>query len=155
MDLEEIRTLWNDGRVTQWVGFPDGLGYDTAKIHDWYVALQGNPNSHHFVVRAEEVGFCGEVFYRMDRAHRRASLDIKFVPDAQGRGLATEALEQLIDLVFETEEDVDAVWTEPWPENKASQKLYGRCGMVSEPRPIDLGDGPSFWVIRRADWQKR
>lgn len=150
-DLEEVLSLWNDGRVTRWVGFPEGLGYGTARMEEWFVALQDDPDRHHFVVHAEGGGFCGELYYRVDQRHKTASLDIKFVPAAQGQGLATEALKQLIDHVFETEEGVDAVCTEPRPENLASQKLYGRCGMAPEPRPAHLGDGPPLWVRRRTD----
>jgi hypothetical protein len=71
--------LWNDGRVMQWVGFPNGLGYDKEKISKWFDKLQSETNRHHFVVCAESVGFCGEVYYEVDKAHRRAGLDIKAV----------------------------------------------------------------------------
>ena len=150
-DLRDLMGLWNDGRVMRWVGFPDGLGYDSEKIHAWYERIQSNPECHHFVVRAGDVGFCGEVYYAVDRTHRRAGLDIKFRPEAQGHGLATDALTALIDLVFGAEPDVDAVWTEPSEENIAAQKLYARCGLAPRPRPPDLGSGESYWERRRGD----
>lgn len=148
-DLDELRSLWNDGRVMRWVEFPEGLGIDETEMESWFVALQGNPDSHHFVIRDEALGFCGEVYYRADRSRRWASLDIKLTPEAQGRGLATEALRDLIDLVFEAEDEVDVVWTEPSAENLSAQRLYERCGLIPEPRPAFLDDGPSVWVRRR------
>ncbi len=148
-DLADLMGLWNDGRVMKWVGFPDGLGYDSEKIHAWYERICSNAERHHFVVHAGEVGFCGEVYFAVDRAHRRAGLDIKFRPEAQGKGLATDALTTLIDLVFDAEPEVDAVWTEPSEENAAARRLYDRCGLAPAPRPSDIGDSPSYWERRR------
>ena len=150
-DLADLMSLWNDGRVMKWVGFPDGLGYDTAKIHEWYGRIQSNSDRHHFVVHAEGIGFCGEAYYAVDRAHSRAGLDIKFRPEAQGQGLATDAQTTLIDLVFEAEPDVEAVWTEPSKENAAARRLYGRCGLAPRLRPSDMGDCPSYWERRRGE----
>ena len=150
-DLADLMSLWNDGRVMKWVGFPDGLGYDTAKIHEWYGRIQSNSDRHHFVVHAEGIGFCGEAYCAVDRAHSRAGLDIKFRPEAQGQGLATDAQTTLIDLVFEAEPDVEAVWTEPSKENAAARRLYGRCGLAPRLRPSDMGDCPSYWERRRGE----
>lgn len=35
-DLANVMALWNDGRVMQWVGFPNGLNYDKVKISKWF-----------------------------------------------------------------------------------------------------------------------
>jgi RimJ/RimL family protein N-acetyltransferase len=150
-DLPNIKKLWNDGRVMKWVGFPGGLGYDDEKLKVWFERLQADSHRHHFVVHAPEIGFCGEVYYEVDKAHRRAALDIKFVPEAQGHGLATDAFKKLIKLVFESEPEVDAVWTDPYEENAASQKLYARCGLKPKPRPADMEAGPSYWELRREE----
>jgi len=112
-DLPDVMALWNDGRVMSWVGFPEGLGYDKGKIADWYEILQSNSARHHFVVHAEHIGFCGEAYYSVDVSHGRAGLDIKFTPSAQGKGLAAATLMSLIKVVFESELEVNEVWTEP------------------------------------------
>jgi len=148
-DLADLGRLWNDGRVMRGVGYPDGLGYDDAALRAWFEQLRRSATGHHFVVRDAEVGFCGELLYKVDPVHRRAELDVKLVPEAQGRGIATAALSQLIECVFEQEPDVDAVWTEPWPENSASRALYTRCGLAETTRPTDLRPGPSYWERRR------
>jgi methylmalonyl-CoA epimerase len=154
-DLPELLALWNDGRVMRWVKFPDGLGYDLDQMHAWLAAVTTDPHCHHFVVRAAEAGFCGEAYYAVDAAHRRAALDIKFTVDAQGKGLATDALETLIAHVFRHEPLVDSVWTEPWDDNTAAQRLYSRCGLQPGPRPADLPAGPSYWALSAADWRAR
>ncbi len=151
-DLPALMRLWNDGRVMRWVGFPEGLGYDQQQAKRWLANLDANPLRHHFVIRSRKLGFAGELYYAADPSHRMASLDIKLIPRAQGQGIATQALQAMIDLVFESEPDVDSVWVEPWPENLAAQKLYTRCGLMPRPRPAHLGEGPSFWQLRRTDW---
>ncbi len=151
-DGEDLIGLWNDGRVMEWVGFPEGLGYTQGMFETWLEAVEGDSNRYHFVVHSDEVGFCGELYYDLGRGGRRASLDIKFQPQAQGRGLAVEALRGLIRLVFETEAEVEAVWTEPRPENQSAQRLYERCGLKPGDRPADLPPGTSYWALRRGEW---
>jgi RimJ/RimL family protein N-acetyltransferase len=150
--LPDLLRLWNDGRVMRWVHIPDGLGYDLGDAARWLDRVDANPDQHHFVVHHDDIGFCGELNYRVDGSHNSASLDIKFVPEAQGKGLATRAFQHLIDLVFTAEPGVDAVWVEPWPENAAAQRLYARCGLRPRPRPAHLLEGPSYWELRKLDW---
>jgi RimJ/RimL family protein N-acetyltransferase len=151
-DLADLIQLWNDGRVMRWVGFPDGLGYDDKGVVEWFSAVKSKPDCHHFVIRDVEQGFCGELYYEIDRSHRMANLDIKLVPEAQGKGIATQAFSHLIDVVFQSEPDVKSVWVEPWPDNKAAKSLYRRCRMSQRPRPSHLGEGPSYWELLRSEW---
>lgn len=148
-DLPRLMTLWNDGRVMKWVGFPEGLGYDATSIVQWFERLQANPHRHHFVVTSAFLGFCGEAYYAVDPIHRRAGLDIKFRPEAQGGGRAAGALLALIQHVFETETQVDSVWTEPAENNLAARTLYWRCGLRPTDRPSDMELGPSYWELKR------
>lgn len=149
-DLPALMDLWNDGRVMGWVGFPNGLGYDAGQMAAWWDRLQADPTRHHFVIEADAIGFCGEAFFAVEAARRRASLDIKLRPEAQGRGIATEALRWLIQRVFAGEPSVDAVWTEPSPENVTARRLYERCGLAPAPRPAGLPPGASYWELRRS-----
>ncbi len=144
-DLPMLLTLWNDGRVMRWVGFPDGLGYDLARMNAWYDRLQTQPHRHHFMVEHPTLGFCGETYYSADFTHHRAGLDIKLIPEVQGRGLATDALNTLIAHIFAVEPEIDAVWTEPSAVNAAARALYARCGLVPKPRPAELGEGDAYW----------
>jgi RimJ/RimL family protein N-acetyltransferase len=151
-DLPDLVRLWNDGRVMRWVGFPDGLGYDIERIEEWYSTVKSKLDRHHFVIRDVEQAFCGELYYEIDPSHHMASLDIKLIPEAQGRGIATRAFKNLIDIVFQSEPHVESVWVEPWPDNKTAQRLYQRCGMSQRPRPTHLGEGPSYWELLRSEW---
>ena len=148
-DLADLGRLWNDGHVMQWVGFPEGLGLEHDGLRDWFERLQSSGREHHFLIHEPDFGFCGELFYRIDSHHRRAELDVKLVPEAQGRGIATTGLSWLIQRIFTREPEVDAVWTEPVPDNAPSRALYARCGLAEIVRPDDLPPGPSYWEKRR------
>jgi RimJ/RimL family protein N-acetyltransferase len=148
-DLEDLLGLWNDGRVMKWVGFPDGLGYDSARVARWFARLQETPHRRHFVVVSSHLGFCGEVYYAIDDRHR-AGLDIKLRPEVQGGGRAAAALRALIERVFAADPEVEAVWTEPSAENLAARTLYWSCGLRPTKRPADLEPGQDYWEKRRA-----
>jgi RimJ/RimL family protein N-acetyltransferase len=152
-DLPDLARLWGDGGVMRFVGFPEGLHYDDAALRAWLDGTRGDPTRHHFVFHAEGVGFCGELFYLLDSSGG-AELDVKLVPGAQGRGLATEGLRWLIDRVFSSEPGARLVWTEPVAANVRAQALYARCGLEPTARPEELGDGPSYWELTRERWEE-
>jgi RimJ/RimL family protein N-acetyltransferase len=150
-DLPQLMALWNDGRVMKWVGFPDGLGCDTAAMARWFERLQVTPHRHHFVVIDSVLGFCGEAYYAVDPVHRRAGLDIKLRPEARGGRRAAAALSTLIHLVFAKEADVHSVWTEPAENNLAARVLYWSLGLRPAARPPDMDPGPSYWSLERGN----
>ena len=38
-DLENVRSLWADGDVMRYVGFPDGLHQSAEKMRGWWVGI--------------------------------------------------------------------------------------------------------------------
>jgi len=148
-DLAALAALWNDGRVMAAVGFPEGLGYNAARMAAWFDRLRDHPDRYHFVVRAAPLGFCGEAYAAVDRARGRASLDLKFTVEAQGKRLSRDALSTMIRWVFAAQPDVAEVFTEPAVANLAARTLYYSCGLREAPRPADLHPAPSYWVLRR------
>jgi RimJ/RimL family protein N-acetyltransferase len=109
----------------------------------------GELHGYHFCARTRDGEFLGEVFFRLDPENRRTGLDIKFVPRAQGRGLSRDALLTLIDWVFATFPETDAVWTEPRADNHAARTLYYSCGMRETERPAGMHEADSYWERRR------
>ena len=148
-DLPDLLAPWNDGRVMKWVHLPEGLGWDMDRMRRWLSRLDDQRRRAHFIVEDEDGRFCGELHYRRVEGAPIYALDIKFRPEAQGRGLAAEAFELLIEHVFATEPDCETVYTEPWPENEAAKTLYRRCGLRPRKRPEVLGEGPSYWEGRK------
>ncbi|SRR6056297_4078208 len=154
-DLENIKCLWNNVEVMKWVGFPAGIDQNINDLKEWWEKIQQNEKTHHFVVYTKKNdNFCGELYYKKDAKHKRAGLDIKLLPQMQGRGLATESLQLLISYIFKNEPQIEAVWTEPSEENAAARKLYSRCGLKSKERPTDMKPAASYWELTRKDWQK-
>ncbi len=129
-----------------WVGFPDGLQYDRKKMLRWFKKISADDSARHFVVDRDG-DICGEEFYRIDRTHGRAGLDIKLFTRYNGKGVACPALTQLINLCFEQEADMDEVWTEP-AEGNIAAKMYRKCGLAPKARPADLNaDTNSYWAL--------
>ena len=152
-DLEDIQQLWNNGEVMASVGYPDGLGQTFAEMGVWFKNIQECQQAKHYVIFTVDEKFCGELFYRKNLKYNRAGLDIKLLPEAQGQGLATEALQLIIDYIFKNEDKIEAVWTEPSEENRAARKLYARAGLEAKERPADLKPGRPYWELSREDWQ--
>lgn len=152
-DLESIKKLWNNGEVMKWVGFPAGLNQSIKDMQVWWKKIKENNNTHHFVVFTKNDKFCGELYYKKEPKYNRAGLDIKFLPKLQGKGLATEALQLLINHIFNNEPEVNTLWTEPSKENVAARKLYSRCFLSSKERPKDMETAESYWELSRKEWQ--
>ena len=153
-DLECLRSLWGDGRVMQWVGFPRGILYSSSEMREWLDSLKKRACRHFSVYSSENV-FCGEVYYEIDSEHRRAGLDIKLRPEYHGKGYAVEALALLIDFCYKNEPIVREVWAEPSSENTAARKLYERSGLLPKERPADMEAGESYWALEWERWQPR
>lgn len=136
-DLKNVMDLWNNEEVMFYVGFPNGLGITLEQLERWLANNQKNPFYKHFSIYTDELGYCGETCYDVDREHDLASLDIKLLPKAQGKGIASYALRYAINQVFELNLATKA-YVEPTPTNQKAWSLYERIGFVSKPRPAFL-----------------
>ena len=139
-DLENVLTLWNDGEVTRYVGFPNGIGVDIPYLENWLKGIKkGRPRINHYSVYAEGIVYCGETFYRIDSSRGYSSvLDIKLVPSARGKGIASAALSFAVEQAFTN--GAKRVWVDPNPENEKALALYRRLGFVEKPMPQDLSE---------------
>ncbi|MGL4736921.1 MAG: GNAT family N-acetyltransferase [Cellulosilyticaceae bacterium] len=147
-DLENVMDLWNNGEVMFYVGFPNGLGITLDQLERWLENGQKNPFYQHFSIYTDELGYCGETCYDVDRAHDLASLDIKLLPKAQGKGIAAYALRYVINQVFALDLATKA-YVEPAPANQKAWQLYERIGFVSKPRPAFLEADETYLEITK------
>ena len=133
-DLQKIKTLWADGDVMNFVGFPEGLQESDESMERWLVRLDAaRPRSNHYSVYEDGV-YCGESFYSIDPDHDgSAALDIKLFAAARGRGIATQALRHAIDAAFAN--GAQRVWVDPNPANTKAVALYERLGFERKPMP--------------------
>ena len=132
-DLEKIQSLWADGDVMRFVGFPDGLKQTDDEMKAWFRWIESNrPALNHYSI-FEDGDYCGESFYEIDAAHQSAALDIKLFGFARGRGIAAAGLSYAIEEAFRN--GAGTVWVDPNPENLKAIALYKRLGFQQKPFP--------------------
>lgn len=134
-DLESTLSLWNDGDVMKFVGFPEGLGETIEHMVKWLAWIErGRPRRNHYSVYADGIGYCGESFYDIDAGHGgAAALDVKLFSRARGRGIASAALLHAIRAAFDN--GASCVWVDPNPQNERALALYYRLGFQEREMP--------------------
>ena len=138
-DIENIQRLWADGDVMKFVGFPDGLIETDEEMKNWFMWIESNrPVLNHYSI-FEDGKYCGESFYKIDREHQSAALDIKLFRFARGRGIATAGLTHAIKEAFRN--GAETVWVDPNPENTKAIALYKRMGFRQKDFPDYLFSG--------------
>lgn len=125
-DLPFLRRLWNCGEVMRWVGFSEGLNQSQADIDAWYERLQNKHNEHHFSIYDGNT-YCGETFYRYQE--HNTTVDIKLLPQAQGKGIASYALSYCMSQVF-MKYPSTIISVDPHPKNDSAIKLYDKLGFI-------------------------
>lgn len=149
-DLENVMSLWNDGEVMHFVGFPEGLGITMEKMKRWINWAITKPQRCHYSIYAKDIGYCGETFYNVDDKGA-ATLDIKLFPKARGKGIAEKSLLFAIEQAF-TEGKAELVYVDPHPDNKKAWKLYDKLGFLSKPRPDYLDEGETYLELTKPEW---
>lgn len=135
-DLGLVQTLWADGDVMRFVGFPQGLHQTDEEMRDWFRWIEsGRPARNHYSI-FEDGKYCGESFYRIDVEHGSAALDIKLFGFARGRGLAAAGLSHAIEEAFRN--GAETVWVDPVPENGKAIALYKKLGFQQKAFPAYL-----------------
>ena len=152
-DLDNIMSLWNDGEVMYFVGFPDGLGITKEEMEKWFEWVTDKPKRCHYSIYEKDLGYCGETFYDVNEKGI-AALDIKLFPKARGKGIAYTALSYAIEQAFK-DGNANAVYVEPHPDNHKAWKLYENLGFVSKPRPAYLEEGETYLEISRDEWKAK
>lgn len=124
-DLKNLLTLWNNGEVMRFVGFPTGLHRTLNDAQKWLDAVkQKRPQLNRYAIYDEKLGFCGETDYT--KRGDQCDMDIKLLPYAQGRGIALQALSYAIEQAFEN--GAETVQVSPWDVNNKSIILYQKLG---------------------------
>lgn len=136
-DLENLRTLWADGDVMKFVGFPKGLVRTSDEMKTWLNGIQARrPQVNHFSIYDKDV-YCGEAFYGIDCEHDfLASLDIKLHKPARGKGIGEKGLRFAIEQAFK--HGAAKVFVDPNPKNLKAIALYKKLGFVQTEYPPHL-----------------
>ena len=152
-DLNNIMTLWNNGEVMKYVGFPEGLNITFERLNKWYDYMKLQTNSKHYSIYDEEKGYCGEAFYSYDELHDLASLDIKLFPFAQGGGIGYLGLKHSINELF-ANTNASRCYVDPHSENIKAWKLYDKLGFECKSRPSHLEPAPTYLELSKDRWMK-
>lgn len=130
-DLTNICSLWADGDVMNFVGFPEGLKYTEEKINKWFEYIrESRPETNHFSIFVNGE-YVGETYYSIDKKHENlGSLDIKLFSTARGKGIAMRSLSFAIDQAFEN--GAEKVYVDPSIKNKKAIALYKKLGFVEK-----------------------
>ena len=153
-DLPNILGMWNNGETMKYVGFPNGLGWTMNDMNKWFEELQAQKEYVHCSIYADDVGFCGETSYEtheLEHITRNMGLEIKLLPVAQGKGIASYALKYAIDMAYNSG-SFDVVHAEPHPENEAAIKLYKKLGLKFAERPQYLHPADTYMELDLTEW---
>jgi RimJ/RimL family protein N-acetyltransferase len=133
-DLDNVVSLWNNGEVMHYVGFPNGLGVTKDQLlNKWLKHINVSPKRKHYSIYHESLGYCGESYYSVEE-DGRAALDIKLLPRARGKGIAKKGLEYAIMNAFEIGK-AKTVYVDPNKDNVKAIALYKKLGFIEHPHP--------------------
>ena len=161
-DLQNICDLWNNGEVMKTVGFPRGTGDTLEGIKKWNERTkERRPLSTHYSIYCDTLGYCGESGYQIHTDTKIASLDIKLLPEARGKGIAYEALSFVIGEAFAN--GAIKVWVDPHPSNEKALLLYQKLGFQRKEMPEfvklleqvdEMNYVPVYMEIELENWDK-
>lgn len=146
-DIKNIQSLWAEGDVMKYIGYPEGLHESEESVREWLERFRSaKPKENHYSI-FEDNNYCGETQYRIDEESASASLDIKLKKFARGQGIATKALTFSIEEAFKN--GAKTLWVDPHPDNTKAIALYQRLGFVQKKMPehvISLGENPDVYT---------
>lgn len=125
--LSDLMHLWNHPDVMFYVGFPEGLNATMASMEKWYQSIQNSPDTQSVMIYHDQLGFCGETYYRVNQS--QAIVDIKLLPHARSQGIAFEAFSDCLDTLFRQYPYVEAI-VDPHRDNRKAHRLYQKLGFI-------------------------
>lgn len=136
-DLEHLHSLWADGDVMKFVGFPEGIIRTSEEMKTWLSGIKvKRPLANHYSIYDKGM-YCGESFYCIDREHNNlATLDIKLFKHARGKGIGEKGLRFAIEQAFK--HGAAKVFVDPNPKNVKAIALYKKLGFVQAEYPPHL-----------------
>ena len=133
-DIAFFMNLWNNPQVMRFVGFPSGLGLDTAQVRQAIQrGLELGDERHldaRLVAERKQDGVAiGECKLGTPDANGLSETDVKLLPEFWGHGYGTEIKRGLLAYLF-TCTDCQVVQATPNIENIASIRMQEAVGGV-------------------------
>ncbi len=152
-DLMNIWSLWNNVEVMRHVGYPKGTNTSMLQVEEWYHCLERRrPETNHFSIYGEVIGYCGEVGYYKTGKQGLASLDIKLLASARGKRFAYQGLTYTIEKAFSA--DVHALWVKIDIHNTKAISLFRQLGFQTLALPDTVAERESmvYLKLRKDTW---
>ena len=125
--LREIQTLWENGDVMQYVGYPDGLGKTDAYYNHLLDKLETNNNIIYTAIEGKDGAYMGEAKIAFPNDDGICKPDLKLLPEYRGKGFGFEAWNMIIDRTGCRWPDASLIVT-PNIENKRAINMYHKLG---------------------------
>jgi RimJ/RimL family protein N-acetyltransferase len=164
-DSELLHTLWTDGRVMAWVGFPHGLRITRQEIQKKITSQGGSEFDRLLLVElkttGETIGEC-----RMKRPDKEgvSRTDVKLLPDFWGNKYGVEIKAGLLTHLF-AHTECSCVEAGPNVNNVASVKMQEAVGGIRVGEAVyefpesmrDYTTSVHHYVYRvyRSHWERR
>ncbi|MFE4965900.1 GNAT family N-acetyltransferase [Streptomyces sp. NPDC056660] len=132
-DVAALMPVFQDAQVTRLTGSHRENGLDEARLRAWYGTRADQDDRLDLAVVEKATGnVVGEaVLNEWDAGNESCSFRIAFVPDAQGRGLGTEATRLIVGYGFE-ELGLHRISLEVYAFNPRARRVYENVGFVPE-----------------------
>lgn len=150
-DLADVHAMLSDPRAMCYWSRPEHETLEESR--DWLAAMIANDADDYLIEhQGRVIGKTG--------MWRIPEVGILLHPDFHGQGLATEAMEAVIDHLFATRALPELV-AEADPRNTASLKLLARLGFVETRRASRTMQWRDEWcdsvylALKRGAWEKR
>lgn len=143
-DAQILCNWWNDGKVMEHAGFPNGLGITEQAIVQ--KLMNDNDDTHRRLILEVDSIPIGEMSY-YNKGSNTAEIGIKICNfDKQEKGLGTEFLKMLIECLF-NEKGYNKIILDTNANNKRAQHVYEKIGFQQVAVRVDS------WQNQLGEWQ--
>ncbi len=164
-DTPLFYSLWTNGEVMKFVGFPKGLKVTEEEIKDGILKQSEDEYNKPLVVQVKEPGeTIGECKLGLPDKNGISETDVKLLPEFHGKGYGKEIKKGLVDYLF-TNTNCSGIKATPNKLNIASQKMQeavGACkvGESSYKFPDHMKEYTEdvhsyIYILYRKDWERR
>ncbi|MDD3803617.1 MAG: GNAT family N-acetyltransferase [bacterium] len=162
-DADFISSLWQNGDVMKFVGFPEGIKESPENIIRITKERIKKGTEHHLIIERKGKSI-GEALIRYDKKDKFAETDVKLLPKYQGRGYGIEVKRVLLMWIFKNT-DARGVKATPNVKNIASIMMQEGVGgkrikriryefpknMSSFTIPVES----YLYIVYRRNWEKQ
>lgn len=131
-DAKQLTIWWNDGKIMEHAGYPNGLGITEDKVKD---LIENKIGATRLILEKNKISI-GEMSYRLIE-EKCAEIGIKICDETQReKGNGTIYLKMLLHYLF-LEEKVERIILDTNKENKRAQHVYEKLGFQKIQENVD------------------